>query len=490
MDNHIYRSRVFRLSGFQIPEAVVQERDRRYVTTQTISSGAFVHWPGGQPCVAVNQYLIAHSYEWTGGSAQTYAFQLAQLVTYCSRMGKAFGELSDGDIKIFIRELLNEKSGALAGGARRNNNTVRNIVHRCICFLDWFQRTLYRGAKPLVGRAGEGASITVTERWSKYLHRIEFGHRYMPEPVSTERKLPVSRQVIEALENAIEIKGELDRLNEMTRRAHGLDDNFSAACVDYLWSRRRFLLWLLQSTGLRPGEMMMLTGRDLEAVLANEKDGKGTLLIPTLKRRRIDPPLRAFVLHGAQIENVRRYLVALQCWKSACSSHGIATNYADAIFLGTKPGQFGMPLTLSALEKDFLELRNEAGLRGQQVCFSMFRHRFITLEVRKLLKEFNLTGKKIITDSDYRALLERVRIKTGHADVRSLWHYIDLARNDDGLWDNVEASEARAASLDSLNEELAAIRRDLAAGRLDAQAATDKMSEIARNMQSLLRPSK
>ncbi|WP_426336995.1 hypothetical protein ACN9MY_06210 [Pseudoduganella sp. R-31] len=490
MENDHFRSRVFRVAGFHIPEAVIQERDRRYVTSQTIRSGAFVHWPSGHPCIPVNQYLIEQSYEWTGGSAQTYAFQLGQLVSYCGRRGKAFGELSDGDIKIFIRELSEEKTGAMTGGTKRNNNTIRNIIHRCICFLTWFQAALYRGAKPLIGRSGEGASITVTERWNKYLNRVEFGHRYMPEPVSTERKLPVSRQVIEALEDAIEVKGTLERLHEMTRRAHGLDDEFSGACVDYLWARRRFILWLLQATGLRPGEMMLLTLSDLEAVIACEKDAKSTLLIPTLKRRRNDPPRRAFVLHGAQVESVRRYLIALRSWKTACRSHGIEKGNAGAVFLGTKPGEFGGSLTLSALEKDFLELRNEAGLSGQQVCFSMFRHRFITLEVRKLLKEFKLTGKKIVTDSDYRALLERVRQKTGHADVRSLWHYIDLARNDDGLWDNVEASEARAARLDSFNEELAAIRRDLSAGRLDAQAATDKISEMARRMQSIIRPSK
>lgn len=38
----------------------------------------------------------------------------------------------------------------------------------------------------------------------------------------------------------------------------------------------------------------------------------------------------------------------------------------------------------------------------------------------------------LVIDQDYRALLERVRVKTGHASADSLWHYIDIARKTEG----------------------------------------------------------
>lgn len=481
---HARRVRCFRLEGIKIPESVIRERSRRYVTMQTISKGAFLYWPDGHPCIPVNQYLVEQAYEWTGASAQTYAYKLARLVSYCGVRGKSFGELSDGDIRIFITELMED---TLSNGwdRRRNNNSVREIIHRCLCFLRWFQESLHWGPEPLIGVSGDSAAITVTERWNPDSRRMEWGHRYLPETVSTDPKLPISLPAIQALEGAIESKGVYEQTHERIRRAHGRDEKFTRDWVDYLWARRRFLVWLLQTTGMRPSEMMALRVRDFEAILSSKKDGKGVVHIPTLKRRRNDPPTRAFVLYGAQLEFVRRYLIARRSWVDACERHHACVDSGGAVFLGAGPKNLGLPVSLSALAKDFDELRQEAGLHDQQLCFSMFRHRFITQEVRKLLREFKLNNGAVISDADYRGLLERVRLKTGHGNVMSLWHYIDLARNDDGLWDSLETLEERNARCDGLNEELAALKRAMAAGTVDVGTAMTKLEQLVRQISML-----
>lgn len=94
------------------------------------------------------------------------------------------------------------------------------------------------------------------------------------------------------------------------------------------------------------------------------------------------------------------------------------------------------PVDKAGLAKDFRKLCNLAGYRDQQACFSMFRHRFITVLAH--LKQWEAEKGRIVGDQDYRSILERVRVKTGHASVDSLWHYIDLAQKMGGVWGNVD----------------------------------------------------
>lgn len=475
------RARCYRLQEIGFPEAVIQHAGRRSVVTGSIPFGAFVYWPSGKPCIALNQYLLDSAWQWTGKSLQTFAFSLSHLAVYCGRWNKTFGELSDGDIKGFINDLRTDQVSG-THERKRNHNTVRNIVHRSLCFLRWYQDVLHRGASPLIGKSGTGAAIIVTEHWNSYKRRMEWGHRFMPESVSTDRKLPISRQAIEALEDAIESRALYEKVHERIRRAHALDEEFSKNCVDYLWRRRRFLIWLLQATGMRPGEMMLLTVQDLEAAVRSTKNAVGILSIPTLKRRRTDPPKRPFVLFGAQLEQLRRYLAARREWLDACAKHSGEACASSSLFLGTKPGRYGIGVSVSALEKDFGELCADAGLGGQQTCFSMFRHRFITQEIRILLKEFKLQNRRVVADSDYRALLERVRVKTGHADVQSLWHYIELAENDDGLFDGVVAFEVQRAHTDLAKDRLKEIHRDFAIGRLSREELLLKLASITESL--------
>lgn len=472
------RARCFRLHDIEIPDAVIQHGGRRSVMTSSIPYWAFVYWPNGKPCIAVNQYLLDNALIWTGATPQTFAFSLSHLVNYCGINNKGFGELSDGDIGIFIKELRTEPATIFAERAR-NHNTVRNIVHQCLSFLRWYQDSLYRGVSRLIGKSGTGAAIIVTEHWNPHTRKMTWGHRKLPEPVSTERKQAVSRATIDALENAIESKAVHEKMHERIRRTHGLDEKFSKQCIDYLWRRRRFLLWLLQATGLRPGEMMRLTAQDLEDAIRSEKNGVGILSIPTLKRRRVDPPRRPFVLFGSQIEQLRRYLAGRREWLEACAQHLGSVCTSNALFLGTKPGGYGSGISKSALEKDFAQLCFDAGLRDQQTCFSMFRHRFITQEIRLLMKEFKLRNGRSVVQSDYRALLERVRVKTGHADVRSLFHYLDLVGSDDGLFTDVLAVEESRAHAEKAKAELEETRREFALGRLDEDGLLTKLAEIS-----------
>jgi len=466
-------------SELEIPSAVAIHGIRRSVITQKISNGAFVCWPSGKPCILVNQYLVDHAYEWGGDSPQTYAYQLVYLVNYCARRRKGFRGLTDGDVFQLVAELREERAGGSVE-RKRNDNTVRTIIHRALAFLFWLQKTVFRGELLLLGGPESGAPIIIIERRNPVSGKKELSHRAVPETVSTERKLPISRPVIESLEEAIESKANFDQMHERIRRTHGLDEEFSRSCVDYLWARRRFYLWINQTTGLRPGELDLLKINALESVLqeARAKGGVGTLDIPTLKRRRKEAPTRPFKLYGAQVEVVRRYVLAHGEWKRACQAHFGTDTLADGVFLGVGPGCFGKTIGKNALRADFEALCCEAKLGDHQVCPSMFRHRFITQEVRMLLKEFKMGNGVIITNHDYEVILERVRVKTGHASIQSLWHYIALAKNDDGLWDNLDTLEERKARIDLARDDATVLRRALQTGNLSPEQTIRSLSQI------------
>lgn len=106
------------------------------------------------------------------------------------------------------------------------------------------------------------------------------------------------------------------------------------------------------------------------------------------------------------------------------------------------------------------------GHHDVQACFSMFRHRFITLEVIVHLKEFMGAagkGRHLMTDGDYRSILKRITAKTGHGTPESLWHYIDLAWAELDVWANVDRQLERLRAGDRLYEELLDLRRSLPA---------------------------
>ena len=94
----------------------------------------------------------------------------------------------------------------------------------------------------------------------------------------------------------------------------------------------------------------------------------------------------------------------------------------------------------------------------------MFRHRFITREVIVYFKEFMSSSNKtraMITDADYRSILKRIATKTGHGSEESLWHYIDLAWDEMGVWGNAEKGIQQLHAVDRLREDLLELKQSL-----------------------------
>jgi hypothetical protein len=470
------------LRELNLPDSVQQFRDSKKINYQHIPSTAFVCWPNGKPCVPVNMYLLDNVHKWTGNTAITYASELSELIRYCDTHCKSFSELADSDIFILVDKLRTDVYLNDPHQRVRNDNTVRKIIQRSLDFLDWYQGALYHGSAPLIGERSEAPAIICERKKSPHSSNYFWEHRYARLGNSTEPKLPIGLSVIDDIEATIEKLGEIDAYPKPAMRRFKHDPALFEALLDYLYERRTFMVWVMKRTGLRPEEMAKMSLRE------NLEAGKDCVLIlPTMKRRKLEPPLRKFPISVKDGRAVLRYVSARKKWGQACSERDTAYHEPDSMFLGTEPGNFGAAIGNSGLSKDFKKLCNLAGYRDQQACFSMFRHRFITYEVLSHLRQWEERKGPVSTDQDYRTILERVRVKTGHGSVASLWNYIDLAREMDGVWANIDKAVGRLHAGEHLKMDLEHLRRDLRHGIGKHLAAEQVINLVCLRLEGIIR---
>ena len=426
-------------------------------------TAVFVRWPSGKPCDAVNMYLLENAANWTGKTVVTVAAKLSELIRYCSTHGRGFNELDDMDLNILISNLCSEIDPKSRQRVR-NNNSVRSIIYSVLSFLIWFQENLHFSKRPLIGTKSSGASIVIEyknsgRRGEKFLH-----HRYLPPSNSTDRKLPISTDMIEKIQLQIEILYDPGVYPEPARRRFGKNKDLFDGYREYITARREFMIFAMRRTGMRPQELcdMSLEKNKVSLIGLNP-----FLVLPTLKRRRNDPPERFFPISEGDAVRFKAYFTARDDWYQLCLLTNPSLKDDRAMFLSTESKSLGTAISKSGLEKDFSKLCERAGLLNVQSCFSMFRHRFITDLVILYLKEWRAQQGRV-AKQDYRMLLEQVRETTGHKSVESLWHYIDLAISMEGVWDPINRAAKRLDACETLRHDLVDLKRRLETSTKDS----------------------
>lgn len=421
-------------------------------------------WPSGKPCLAINMYLLEKSRSFTGESILTLSSKLSELIRYCAS-GRpdckpcGFNELTDSDIARLVTHLSSEVYLDDVNERLRDNNTVRAILHAVFDFLVWYQENISTG-RIIIGTRSEGASIIIKRALNPNSNRFYLGHRYLPPIESKEPKLPIATSMIEKIEGVIEGLEHRDNYSEPALRRFGCNPDIVAACLRYLAARRGFMIFMMKVTGLRPGELVHMP---VEENNISVRADQPVLILPTLKTRRVKSPRRRFPISVKEAMKVRVYLRLRGEWIKFLEAFGVESIDYSSMFVSVEPGRYGKGIGKGALIKDFEQLCNRAGFRDVQACFSMFRHRFITDLVSIHLKAFD-DQKGILNKQDYRTLLEKVREKTGHRSVNSLWHYIDLARDMAGVWEPVDKIQDRIASADHVLYKLRNLQREIEKG--------------------------
>ena len=469
-----------------LPHSGVKHKDGIHVTTQTIPAFPFMYWPSGKPCEPVNMYLLDIAHEVTGDSLRSYAAELSHLVRYCGKKPCSIDSLTDADIHELSKQLQEEKSLRNPLERARNDNTVRSILSRAIRFLLWYQKDIMLLLQtPLIGEKSVSPQITVTriknDKSKTRNRQIEYYniHSAMPTSESREPKRPIALSVIEDIQRSINRQSVLEDRSARFVQRYRNDPALLAAQLEYMRARRHFMVWMMKRTGPRPSELVEMSVREHLNILVTR-----TLKIPTKKRRKIKAPIRSFPILLKDATVVHRYLIARTTYCETLQGAGRQPNPGDSFFLTLD----GEPIKKSSLEKDFERLTEDAGYKDVQACLSMFRHRFITYEVTAHLKEFiENSGKsrQMMTDTDYQSILKRISAKTGHGSVQSLWHYIDLAWEELGVWGSVDKAIARLHASDRLFADLLALQHSIetlgnrqANKKIDLKQITDRLGEI------------
>jgi site-specific recombinase XerD len=473
------------LPTITLPVSGVKLKDGNHITSETIPAFPFMYWPSGNPCLPVNMYFLDIAHETTGGSLRTYATQLSHLVRYCGEKPVSIESLTDAHIHELSTQLQKEKSRHHPLERTRNDNTVNDTLSRVFRFLFWYQKKfMLLLHTPLIGEQDDSPQITVKRisnggTRSKN-HRIEYyyTHPAMPTSESREPKRPISLSVIEDIERIINKQSMLKELNARFVQRYRNNVNLLSAQLEYMRARRLFMIWMMKRTGLRPSELVGMSVDEHIKILTTR-----ALKIPTMKKRKVIAPKRSFPIPLNAAAVVHRYLNARTAYCEAIQSAGKAPHPSNAFFL-TEDGE---PIKKSSLEKDFERLAAKAGYKDVQTCLSMFRHRFITYEVIAHLKEFiDMSGKsrQMMTDIDYESILKRVAVKTGQ-NPQSLWHYIDLAWEELGVWGAIDNATARLHAADQLYSDLLNLQHETeimnsrqANRKINLKWIVDRLSEI------------
>lgn len=436
-----------------VPCTVLRTNNSSRIHKQTISNFPFMRWCNGRPCEAINMYFLDIAPLTTGDTIITYASQLSHLVRFCSHQRLPFDNLTDAYIHDFSVYLQEEPSEIIPHELARNNNTIRTILGRVFLFLEWYQDNLTPLNKQLlIGEKKSSPKITVNYKLNRYNNKDYIEHSSMPPNVSTDPKRPIAQSIIENIELTIEKLSLIETQSDYSLRRYKNNIDVYKIELEYIRSRRRFMIWMMKRVGLRPSEMV-----EIDVVLHKNILLKKEILIPTKKRRRKTSPVRRFPITIRDAAIFKRYLTSRSKFIEAFPDK---TKGSEALFLGNDGGN----IKKTSLEKDFSRLAVLSGYQDIQTCFSMFRHRFITYEVIVHFKEFMKgTGKsrQLMTDMDYRSILKRVATKTGHGSVESLWHYIDWAWDELNVWGNIDRGLERLHAVDSLYEELLELQHDI-----------------------------
>lgn len=339
---------------------------------------------------------------------------------------------------------------------RRNNNTVDLIVATCVRFLRWIQENIFLD-KIIVGTQDQNPNIILTKKTVNDRRgnlTISYKFHFLPPKSTQEPKKPIARSLRNDLWTAVSKMS--DPANQSRYYANRFEPAELISELNYLKKRRELFLELLEATGARPGELArVLVSENCECTVT------GKFIIATLKRRNdrsrkfpIDPGVAIKI--EIFIHKTREVLL------ERLKKKGVDVDPQDRLFLCSKKGT---PLSEQSLTKEFQRIVIEAGINEEQACASMFRHRFITNMVKIHLQSFLAdnqgTTKLLMTEADYRTILKRVAVFTDHADENSLWHYIDLAWDELGVFDYVEPARRLASSVERSLNTLTSLQGDI-----------------------------
>ncbi|WP_341961872.1 site-specific integrase [Pseudomonas sp. RC10] len=363
----------------------------------------YISWPNGTPCLIANLYLLHLSgkhaqisadgrlLDRKGGTLGQYASYVSQFIRRCWIKKVDPFQIDDRFFEDFIISIIEELSQKRTDKKKRIDQTTRAIGRECLKFLKWVgdfhgdpkfvspEGTIKTSLEKIISNFNAQHKVTTTET-----------HHSFPLPFREHTRDPIPQHNIKRLEAAVD----------------------ESKKSDFIKSRDRALIALLQYTGARRAEIASIT---LKSIRNAQLMKYPMLNMITVKRGEVH--IREVPVSAIALLEVKEYISERQHIQK---EHPKQKN--DYLFISETTGK---PLAIETHTKTISDLR-EAARIPEQACAHMFRHAFIGNLFTLLIERHKFNSKDefeqaLINDEVF---LKKVQEWTGHKSLRSLRTYL------------------------------------------------------------------
>lgn len=373
--------------------------------TITFSPGGYIpqlFWPDDTVCWLANLYLAngykeGKSRKNKGGTLLTWAKNLSFFIRWCYQRELDFFDLEDLDFVAFISHLKDETVANAPDKKARSHGQVLTIAGTVMNFLAFIDTIM-----PGLGLIGVEAKVKAelkpveVKKGGKTFVVKKWTHTCLPKAKPTRRRQPISTVGVDKLYHA------------------NNDSNDSA----YIKRRRFIMLRLFEITGGRRIEVSFVKIKDLL-----EAEKTGMLCIHNAKQQD-DEAKRYVPVTKADLKEILSFVkhyrnIVIKKTIGVSNDHGY-------LFVNSKNGE---PLEVDTLSAELYAIRIAAGIDDEEACLHAFRHRYITNELRRLIRTHRCDSvsdlKKALLSTE--SLKQQLMEWTGQKNVESLNRYVHLA---------------------------------------------------------------
>lgn len=373
--------------------------------TKNFNKFPFFTFKNGMPILALNSYIQSdHILSLSKESIFKIAYSLTHIVKFCETNKIKMEEFTENNFIAFNHYLQSE--------GRENKTTIFILINT----LNFYN---YLGQKFLNINNYAIDILNCTYKKSNYKSNKDVRslfHFSFPVREPNKKRSPISLNHIEKMYESI---------------------NKTSNSI-FVQKRNRVILKLLEITGARVGEIALLKVEDIENLFKMENP---ILKMRTLKRKADNIDFRYIPVNKVDFNEINSYI---KIYRSKIIKNTVGKLKDEGyLLINENTGQAIIPLTIS---NEINKLRKISGIQ-ENVCAHMFRHRFITNLFIQLIKQYDIQNRDQFRNNlmDLENLKVYIQQATGHKNVNSLDHYIDIAKSEltnmDIIVDNLQKEQ-------------------------------------------------
>lgn len=408
----------------------------------------FITYSNHTPCYEANAYIhMLMSRGLKKGTLRGYAHDIIHLVRYVETQPflNHFSQLDNSTFTLFVHSLQAETTPL--GERKRKNNSVIQIAHTCLEFLQFVQD--FHDLSHFIGKGKEN-SIKLQEKVYKrrsggdngFIEGVKVSHTAIPTKDDIVKRHPVS------VNDALRVWDFVSRQESKDKR------------------RRDMALYsAMEQLGARVSELCLIKLSDYETARRS-----GMLKLTTLKRKdgnstRTIPVPHVFLSLVAPYIKTRKKIM-----RQKKVQH-------DFLFISLTSGQRLSPDSWTTYMNQW---KKELDIKGE-LHPHLWRHAFITDK----LKELILTTKEVNDKDDFRKhILHTHTFKlqlqqwTGHTKLSSLDIYINLAFAEINGYTKVYNAVSLKSSVELVKRNVEVLKGQISSRELTATVAIVELERL------------